>query len=89
LSIHEYESSRINIRASGLSVDQPSKTADRNNESGKLENQNYRVRSLILFWALDKGYYDILRYLWNFNFYGTTNWGIKNLEFMLILANDL
>ncbi|CDW88582.1 UNKNOWN [Stylonychia lemnae] len=87
LSMHEYESSRINIRASNLSVDQPI-LSDRH-DSGKLENQNYRVRSLILFWALDKNYYEILSYLWNFDKFGQTNWGIKNLEFMLILANDM
>lgn len=31
----------------------------------------------------------MLSYLWNFDHFGTTDWGLKNLEFMLILANDL
>jgi hypothetical protein len=47
------------------------------------------VRSLILFWALDKANYEMLDLLWTFNKYRQTNWGIKNLEFMLLLANDL
>ena len=31
----------------------------------------------------------MLSYLWTFNKFGKSNWGIKNLEFMLVLANDL
>lgn len=42
-----------------------------------------------MFWALDRGNYEMLKYLWTFNKYNNTNWGIKNLEFMLLLANDL
>ena len=47
------------------------------------------VRSIILFWAVDRGNMDMLRYLWNFEQYHPTSWGAKNLEFMLTLANDL
>lgn len=31
----------------------------------------------------------MLDYLWNFNKFNKTNWGVKNLEFMLVLANDI
>ena len=31
----------------------------------------------------------MLNYLWNYDQYKGINWGLKNLEFMLILANDL
>ena len=31
----------------------------------------------------------MLDYLWNFDLYRDVNWGIKNLEFMLMLVNDL
>jgi hypothetical protein len=31
----------------------------------------------------------MLSYLWNFDDYMPTRWGVKNLEFMLMLANDL
>jgi hypothetical protein len=48
-----------------------------------------KVRSLILFWALDSGNMEMLRYLWMFDDYMPTRWGAKNLEFMLMLANDL
>jgi hypothetical protein len=58
-------------------------------ETPKFAPNHYKVRSLILFWAMDKGNYEMLDYLWNFNKFGKTNWGIKNLEFMLVLANDL
>ena len=49
----------------------------------------YKVRSLILFWAIDKGNNQMLNYLWNHETNSMTNWGAKNLEFMLMLANDL
>jgi hypothetical protein len=42
-----------------------------------------------LFWALDKGNNDMLNYLWNFDKFKDVNWGVKNLEFMMLLANDL
>ena len=42
-----------------------------------------------MFWALDRGNYKMLDYLWNFNKFNKTNWGVKNLEFMLVLANDI
>lgn len=48
-----------------------------------------KVRSLILFWALDKGNNEMLEYLWNFDKFSPINWGIKNLEFMMALANDI
>lgn len=48
-----------------------------------------KVRSLILFWALDNENFEMLRYLWTFDFYEATQWGVKNLEFMLVLALDL
>lgn len=32
---------------------------------------------------------DLLRYLWTFDLYHPPNWGAKNLEFVLILAQDL
>ena len=44
------------------------------------------MRSLILFWALDFGNMPLLRYLWT---YPNTNWGIKNLEYLLSLASDI
>lgn len=47
------------------------------------------MRSLILFWALDWGNYEMLEYLWKFRKFREVNWGVKNLEFMLILANDI
>ena len=47
------------------------------------------MRSLILFWALDKGNLEMLNYLWTFSKFREINWGVKNLEFMLLLANDL
>lgn len=50
---------------------------------------HFKVRSLILFWALDKGNNEILSFLWNYDKYKVTDWGVKNLEFMLLLANDL
>ena len=31
----------------------------------------------------------MLNYLWNFDKFQPLNWGIKNLEFMLALANDI
>lgn len=31
----------------------------------------------------------MLSYLWSFSKFRETNWGVKNLEFMLLLANDL
>eukprot|EP00347_Sterkiella_histriomuscorum_P003442 403364280 len=92
-SYHEYEtSSRINIRASNLSIDMHG--LNQNSQRRSIANfdrvgPNQRVRSLILFWAIDRQDYKMLNYLWNFNLFGQTNWGIKNLEFMLILANDL
>jgi len=48
-----------------------------------------KVRSLILFWALDTGNTEMLRFLWTFDDHMPTHWGVKNLEFMLILAHDL
>ncbi|CDW84657.1 UNKNOWN [Stylonychia lemnae] len=57
--------------------------------SSSVNIQVSQARSLILFWALDKQQYPTLTYLWNFNKFKQTNWGIKNLEFMLLLANDL
>lgn len=41
---------------------------------------------MILFWALDSGNLAMLRYLWTF---GQTSWGVRNLEYMLGLAEDL
>lgn len=32
---------------------------------------------------------EMMRYLWTFDDFMPTMWGVKNLEFMLILANDL
>jgi hypothetical protein len=32
---------------------------------------------------------DLLRYLWTFESSTPPRWGLKNLEFMLVLANDL
>jgi hypothetical protein len=48
-----------------------------------------KVRSLILFWALDRENFEMLRYLWTFDLFEETHWGINNLEFMLVLSNDL
>lgn len=48
-----------------------------------------KVRSLILFWALDRENFEMLRYLWTFDLFEEIHWGIKNLEFMLVLALDL
>ena len=31
----------------------------------------------------------MLDYLWNFSKFKDVNWGLKNLEFMLLLGNDL
>lgn len=47
------------------------------------------MRSLVLFWAIDNANNDILNFLWNYDRYKDTNWGVKNLEFMMLLANDL
>ena len=57
--------------------------------SARHQPLHLRVRSLILFWALDKGNNEILRFLWNFDKFKEVNWGVKNLEFMMLLANDL
>lgn len=48
-----------------------------------------KVRSLILFWALDFGNMELLHYLWTFDNFRPPSWGVKNLEFMLILTHDL
>lgn len=80
VSLTEYESSRAKRSSFGqqesFQVESPRK-------------RSYRVRSLILFWAIDKSNYEILRFLWTFDKFRDINWGIKNLEFMLLLANDI
>lgn len=55
----------------------------------KAEIKPTAVRSLILFWALDRGQMDLLHYLWTFDQHHPVTWGAKNLEFLLTLANDL
>jgi hypothetical protein len=31
----------------------------------------------------------MLDYLWNYNYFRQVNWGVKNFEFMLVLANEI
>ena len=54
-------------------------------------SKSIKVRSLILFWALDKANNELLNYLWTFDMptHKKTNWGAKNLEFLILLANDI
>lgn len=52
-------------------------------------NSSKKVRSLILFWALDRENFEMLRYLWTFDLFEDNHWGINNLEFMLVLSSDL
>ena len=49
---------------------------------------NLKPRSLLLFWAVDHSNLPLFRYLWTFDRVPPLNWGLKNLEFLLLLALD-